>query len=299
MATNEDLIKRLQTEGKGAARASAVLSELWGQNIKLIKKTVSDVTGLYQGNGGFDDMLQQAYFGLYNAAYAFDTESGLKFSTLLVKYISWELYRYSKSHNSDIQLPEYMRRRIKKCLETKQNLEVENGSGITYEKALQALNLSDAAVKNTLTALGSLKTVSIFEGAGGESEDFYILDLLAAEDNAEESAVKNEWQQELHTCLLNALKTIPEETQSIIKRHYLKGISVKQIAEECGCTTVEVYRKEKWAFRKIRIGKYGGLLSEFMPSANAEARAKRKIKKDNEAIAKLHLTDNTRGLIVL
>ena len=55
-ATNEELIERLQAAGEGTPDAAAIMGELWGQNIRLVRLTVHRLTGLNVGVQGFEDM---------------------------------------------------------------------------------------------------------------------------------------------------------------------------------------------------------------------------------------------------
>lgn len=152
-ATNEELIERLRAAGEGTPDAAAIMGQLWEQNAGLVRLTVHRVTGLNQGEPGFEDMEQQAYFGFYAAVYSYDPAAGLAFSTVISKRIKWELCRYYERGGFTIRIPAFMRRRLKKCAETRRQLEAETGRAVTYEAALSTMGLHPAAVAGTLAAL--------------------------------------------------------------------------------------------------------------------------------------------------
>ena len=110
--TNEELIERLQAAGEGTPEAAAIMGELWGQNIRLVRLTVHRLTGLNVGEQGFEDMEQQAYFSFHAAAFTYDPAGKWKFSTYVAKRIGWELCRYYERGGFTIRIPTYMKQRF-------------------------------------------------------------------------------------------------------------------------------------------------------------------------------------------
>ncbi len=113
MATNEELIERLQAAEKGTRDAAAIMGELWEQNKGLVKLAIRKATGLPVGEQGFEDLQQQAYFGFHAAAYMFDPATGYKFSSFVIKRIQWELSRYYENHGYSFRIPRYITRRLR------------------------------------------------------------------------------------------------------------------------------------------------------------------------------------------
>lgn len=300
-ATNEELIERLQAAGEGTPEAAAIIGQLWEQNAGLVRLTVHKVTGLNQGEPGFEDMEQQAYFGFYAAVYSYDPAAGLAFSTVVSKRIKWELCRYYERGGFTIRIPAFMRRRLKKCAETRRQIEAETGRAVTYEAALSTMGLHPASVAGTLAALRRLETASLeAEAYGSEDGDSVsLLDKLADGTDIEADVIERVWQQELHAILIKALQDIPEDVQVIISRHFFGGVYPSRISQEYGVTKQSIYDREQKAFQSIRAGRYGAELAEFMPSTSRKERAERWIRRDREAVARLQLSDTEKELLAL
>lgn len=300
-ATNEELIERLRAAGEDTPDAVAIMGELWGQNIRLVRLIVHRLTGLNVGEQGFEDMEQQAYFSFHAAAYAYDPAEGLAFSTIFPKRIKWELCRYYERGGFTIRIPTYMKQRFRDCAKKKRELEKEAGRAVAYEEALNAMGLHPAAVAGTLAALRKQETASLeAEAYGSEDGDSVsLLDKLADGADVEADVIGRVWQQELHAVLMSALRDIPEDTAAVIVRHYFHGISMARIAEEKGLTRTALQERKATAFQTIRAGKYGAELAEFMPSMSKKERADRLIREDRAAVARLQLSDTEKELLAL
>ena len=300
-ATNEELIERLQAPGEGTPDAAAIMGELWGQNIRLVRLIVHRETGLNRGEPGFEDMEQQAYFGFHAAAYAYDPTEGRAFSTFFPWRIKYELHRYYERGGFTIRIPAFMRRRLKKCMETRRQLEAETGRAVSYEAALTSMGLPPSAIAGTLAALRKLETSSLdAEAYGSEDGDSVsLLDKLADGADMETDVIERVWQRELHAALMSALQDVPEGARGIISRHYFGGMSIGHMAQEYSITRQAVYDREQKAFRSIRAGRYGAELAEFMPSMSKKERADRLIREDRAAVAQLQLSDTEKELLAL
>lgn len=299
--TNEELIERLQAAGEGTPGAAAIMGELWGQNIRLVRLIVHRETGLNRGEPGFEDMEQQAYFGFHAAAYAYDPTEGRAFSTFFPWRIKYELHRYYERGGFTIRIPAFMRRRLKKCMETRRQLEAETGRAVSYEAALTSMGLPPSAIAGTLAALRKLETASLdAEAYGSEDGDSVsLLDKLADGADIEADVIERVWQQELHAALMSALQDVPEDTAAVIVRHYFHGIPFCRISEEKGLTRQTLHERKTAAFQTIRAGRYGAELAEFMPSIRKKERADRQIREDRAAVAQLQLSDTEKELLAL
>lgn len=299
--TNEELIKRLQAAGDGTPGAAAIMETLWAQNIRLVRLTVHRLTGLNAGEQGFEDMEQQAYFSFHAAAFAYDPAAGLAFSTVISRRIKWELCRYYEQGGFTIRIPTYMKQRYRDCIKKKKELEAETGRAVSNEAALAAMGLSPDVIAGTLTALQKLETASLDAEAysRNDGDSVSLLDKLSDGADIEADVIERVWQKELHAALVAALQDIPEKSRAIIVRHYFHGLQWGRLAREYDVTPQTIWDWKDTAFQSIRAGKYGPELAEFMPSSSKKAAAERRIREDREAMERLQLTDDERGLLVL
>lgn len=294
-ATNEELLVRLHSDGD----SGEIMAQLWENNLGLIRLIVRNVTGLTEREEGFEDMVQQSYFGFSAAAQSYNAASGVEFSTYAGNRIKWSLCRYYEQNGYTVRVPAYMKRRIRECSEKKRQMEAETGRPVTYDAALAAMGLSPAAVAGTLAAFQKLETVSMESSGGGDGEGLSLLDRIAAGENVEDAAISQEWHRELHEMLFKALDDLPEDSRGMIIRRYFHGVSVAELARNIGCTRQTVFTRQQAAFQEIRAGRYGPELAEFMPDAWRKEQAERRIEMDRAKLAQLQLSDSERGMLAL
>lgn len=296
--TNEEKVLRLQSV-KGTPQEKELLSELWDQNISLVKMVIRKLTGLTDTDNDFEDLTQEAYFGFRAAVYAFNPERGIKFSSYAGKRIEWELCRYYENSGCTVHVPAYLKKRLRDAIEKKDHHERETGCSITLETALKAVGLSDAAVRGTLLAYQKLNAISLDSYTATEDDSITLLDALSSDEDIEDHVVTQEWLKSLHSLLLTALQEIPEDDRAIIIRNYFHGVSISQMAEESGQSRQTIWNKKNRIFQSIRTGKYGQELAEYMPSVSKYEKALRLIMQDREAIKRLQLTASERELLIL
>lgn len=294
---NEKLVMQLQRVGE--SDAPGIMASLWERNRGLIRQTVHRVTGLSERDDGYEDMLQQAYFGFHSAAYTYEQGRGGKFSSFAVQRIEWELIRYHEQNGYTTRIPGYMRRRLRDCMEKRKQMEAESGHSVSYEAALRAMGFSSAAIASTLSAFRKLETASL-DTPNGEVEDgASLMELLVADGDLEEAVLGQEWHRELHKILFAALREIPETEREIIVRRYFSGVSFDLQAQELGVTRQTIGDRAHKGYQAIRAGKYGPQLAEFMPSESKAERAKRLIRRTRAAVERLKLTEEEKGLLIL
>lgn len=289
-ATNEELLMQVRSSGID----SEIMSELWENNQGLIRMIVRNVIGLTEREDGFEDMMQQAYFGFYAAVQNYDPNSGVAFSTYAANRVKWSLYRYYEQNGHTVRIPAYMKRRIRDCAKKKLQMETEFGHSVSYPAALEAMGLSPTAVAGTLAAFQKLNTVSM-ESSDGLS----LLDRLAAGDDVEDAVVNQEWHRELHELLFKALSELPQEDSAMIVQKYFHGVPLSKLSQSMGCSRQTLFLRQRAAFQAIRAGQYGSELAEFMPDTRTMKRAKKCVQMDREKLNQLQLSDIERGLLAL
>ena len=177
--TNEEKVSRLQSV-KGTTQEKELLSELWVQNFSLVKMVIRKLTGLTDMDNDFEDLTQEAYFGFRAAAYAFDPERGIKFSSYAGKRIEWELCRYYENSGCTVHIPAYLKKRLREAAEKKNRLEAETGCAVSLETALKALGLSRTTIRGTLSAFQKLQAISLDSYTTGDDDSITLLDTLTA-----------------------------------------------------------------------------------------------------------------------
>ncbi len=95
------------------------------------------------------------------------------------------------------------------------------------------------------------RTVSLdalLNGAGGDPSDARFIDHLPSADDVEATLLAAEEGK----ALKDALDELPGEHSDLIRRHFLEGEQVRDIAADLGMTRQGVYSREKLILRRLR-----------------------------------------------
>lgn len=134
---------------------------------------------------------------------------------------------------------------------------------------------------------------------GSDEDGASLMDLLAAGDDLEDVVLGQKWHEELHELLFTALGELPKSERGIIIRRYFSGVTFERQAQEIGVTKQAVSERARKAYEAIRAGRYGPELAEFMPTTSAKVKVDRLIKQTREAVERMQLTDEEKGMLIL
>lgn len=290
---NESIVNQIQT---GQGNRNELLERLWTDNIGLIRKIIHELTGLDRGKWSdrqdFEDLEQQAFIGIMESVHRYYSTKGMKFFSFASYYIRQSVYRYYDFSGQILRIPAYMRKRIRDYIGERERLR-EKGLPATDEMIQERLGMSDRALRETLRAIQKLELQRLDSYLNeSDSNSGTILDMIAGIENTSETATESVHDRELHELLRFALQELPEpERYVLIARHY-QGHNTRQIASEMNCTSQNVSRLAKSAYRKIRTGKYGKELSTFLPE-RASHRAEKRIQDEFK-----ELSEQERDLLI-
>ena len=94
----------------------------------------------------------------------------------------------------------------------------------------------------------TLSLDQLLSGGHSEGSDDRFVDQLPADENVEFTMLETERK----VALKSALETLPAEQRQLIRRHYIDGENVQDIAKDLGLTRQGVYSREKAIFKTLR-----------------------------------------------
>ena len=101
--SNEQLVSQI----RAGIEVQSNMLLLWQQNIGYITKLVNH----YKNYAEEEDLQQEGYLGLYEAAQHYDPDMGVKFLSYAGHWIKKRMTRYIKG-NGTVRLPEYMQAKL-------------------------------------------------------------------------------------------------------------------------------------------------------------------------------------------
>lgn len=223
----EELFKKIQ-QGDKSAREQYIKG-----NLRLV---LSIIQRFHNSNENIDDLFQIGCIGLMKAIDNFDVTQDVKFSTYAVPMIIGEVRRYLRDNNA-IRVSRSLRDIAYKAIYTKEAIMKKQDKEPTLEEISEVIDVPAEDISFALDAIQS--PVSLYEPVYSEGGDtLYIMDQISDKKNRESSWVE-------HLSLKEALKSLPERENHIIKLRYFEGKTQMEVAEEIHISQAQVSRLEK------------------------------------------------------
>ena len=168
-----------------------------------------------------DDLLSYGMIGLVSASDSWDESRGFKFST----------YAYPKIRGAILDelrhmdfLPRGRREKVRAVDRVVAKLEQEKGTPPTPEEIAEALDITVEEVGETLVHARVAGVVSLDDSMSTE------LGALLSDPSSKTPEGTAEWE-EMKQLVVEAIKTLPEQEQTVITLYYGEELLLKEIAE--------------------------------------------------------------------
>lgn len=209
-------------------------------NLRLV---LSIIQRFNNSNENIDDLFQIGCIGLIKAIDNFDVNQMVKFSTYAVPMIIGEVRRYLRDNNA-IRVSRSLRDTAYKAIYAKEAIMKTQEKEPTLEEISAAIDVPAEDIAFALDAIQS--PVSLYEPVYSEGGDtLYIMDQISDKKNKEAS-----WLE--HLSLKDAMKSLPERENHIIKLRYFEGKTQMEVAEEIHISQAQVSRLEKNALNTMK-----------------------------------------------
>lgn len=228
-------------------------------NIRL----VVNCAGKFISMGGtmtFEDLIQEGLMGLHSAIAKFDPTLGYKFSTYSFWWIRQSIMRAIHQNSRIIHLPTAATDVTRKATTYMQNYRQEHGKMPPIEEVAKFCDVGPETLKHYLHH--AFPVTSLDAKMPGSQDHSTYLDVIA--DQATVVTATDDLSK-LHDILYEAMGTLPEHYQLIIKARYMNGkkfpSSFKQISAELNITRQSAQQMHERAMKKLRLS-LGGLTGQ-------------------------------------
>lgn len=245
---NRELVRRIQA---GDRRAEG---ELCRENKRLVR--YFSERG-YRSSGGrleLDDLEQEGFMGLLEAAKKFNFNKGVKFSTYAAYWIRLEISRFIKNNGSAIRIPIRRLNEIGHVMQAVNEYSDETSLDERIRKTAEKLGMKPDEVKRDLNMYQAYYQMSSLDRKIGEDEDTSVGDMQAeddgrsAEDYVEDEDTRNRLQA--------AIDSLPEREKNIVELRYgLKdgrSRSLEEIGDMYGLTRERIRQIINRSLKKLR-----------------------------------------------
>ena len=216
--------------------------EMISGNLRLVLSLVQRFAGRKEN---LDDLFQVGCIGLVKAVDNFDISKEVMFSTYAVPMIIGEMRRYLRD-NAAVRVSRSVRDLAYRALQVREELAAELSRDPTPDEISEKLGVPRQRVVAAMDAL--VEPISLYEPVFSENGDaLYVIDQLSdtSRDASDESWLEN-------IALREAVASLSQREQNIIKLRYFKDKTQMEIASEIGISQAQVSRLEKAALQKLK-----------------------------------------------
>lgn len=245
--TNEELVEQIQ---KGINQ-SDYMEQLYQQNRGYIFKIASR----YSHVCDIEDLMQEAYFGLYEAVQRYENTAGVLFMSYAAYWIRQSIARYLENNGLTVRIPSHTYNKVIRYKRLISAYEMQLGRKPTDREFRGHLEVSQQALESVKKAyhefynMGSLDKVI----PGIESELKLSETITDSDVDIENSVVDSMIEGSKRTELWEIVKanTTPAENK-VIRARYIKSMSLEATGQSIGQTRDRVRNIEARALRKLR-----------------------------------------------
>jgi RNA polymerase primary sigma factor len=276
--TNEELVDRIQ---KGINPGDN-MEQLYNQNQGYIYK----IARKYVYADDIDDLLQEAYFGLYEAVNRYEDTAGVLFMTYASFWIKQAMKRYLENNGRSIRIPSGLQANILKYKSVITSFEMQLGRKPTDKELCRYIGVGIKVLQAIKIAYNNDIIQSLDECLPC-TDDLLVGDSIPDQSiDLENNVIDGMMERGLRTELWQIVKdNVSPEQNTVITARYRKGMTVEatgQLIEKSRDMTRGIEAK---ALRKLRASRvrreleekfevnyaraYSGSLSSFINTWNS------------------------------
>lgn len=230
MSRTEELIAKAQA---GDRDASEILVT---ENSGLIWAVVKRFVG--RGTDS-DDLYQLGCLGFLKAIEGFDLSYGTQFSTYAVPKIAGEIRRFLRDDGT-IKVSRGLKEQATAIKTVRSQLSQALGREPTIQEISRQTGFSPEEIAMAETATAATESIQRETG-----EEGFTLENVLTDTQSEEQMVEK-------LALQQAIETLPEREQMVIKLRYFHSLTQQRVAKVLNVSQVQVSRIEKKAIEMLR-----------------------------------------------
>lgn len=253
--SNEELVAVIRAGQKSR------IGELWTQCEQFIKKMANRWTGTAE----FDDLVQQGFLILHDAAADYEPGRDVPFINYLGQRLEWSWARWLEETGAAVRLPSYMVQQIRQYKRVSKEYAAEYGREPSEREIGRLMGVApstvrlihDTALKSRIRSLN--EQIQADDGSGTELQD------IVADDTDMTADVLDRVQNEQLAGVIWPMVDELEERQArVIWERYKKGRTFKECAGDMGVSLETIRQIEQKAFRELRKPKRAKRLKPFI-----------------------------------
>ena len=243
--TNEQIVEKI----KNGYSVTENMQTLYQNNLPMIKQIVKP----YAVYEPMEDLLQEVYFGLWEAVQHYETSENAKFMTYATYWIKQTALRYIENCGSVVRIPSTTKQKILRYKKNVERLSQEYGRIPTDTEIAESMCISISVLDNIKKYSQSIS--SLDEPLNCNTEDT-IGSMLIADFNLEDDTIDKIYDNYAKSELWGIVERYTNTRENeVVKRRYIDLETLQVIADRQNISKQMVRELEASAMRKLRRGK--------------------------------------------
>ena len=246
----QELAKKLQEEGDLSAAKQLIMSHL---------RFVAHIAKSYSGYGlPQADLIQEGNIGLMKAVKRFDPSVGVRLVSFAVHWIKAEIHEFVLKNWRIVKVAttKAQRKLFFNLRKNKKRLGWFNQAEVST--VASELGVSEKEVREMESRMSGQDMG--FDLTGDDNDDAPtstyspVQYLTDGSDDLADDIEQQQWQEQSHTRLFSALKTLDERSQDIVSARWLSDdkATLQELAEKYSVSAERVRQLEKTAMKKLQ-----------------------------------------------
>lgn len=243
--SNEELVEQI----RNGYHVTENMQVLYENNLPLIRKFIKQYT-YYESE---EDLLQEVYFGLWEAVQHYESSEKVLFMTYAWYWIRQNIQRYMESSGSVIRISSAYRQKIARYRKTVQ--EIERIQGRTP--------MDEEITEHCLLSLDEIQKIKIYmqkmvslDAPLKADDELSLADTLSDDFSLENDAIDKIFNEYQKRELWKVVERYTDKQQEkVIRERYQKGKTLSQIARESGVSLGRVRQQQESGLRWLRESK--------------------------------------------
>lgn len=250
--TNEQIVEKI----RNGSSVTNNMQRLYENNLPLIKRIIKP----YAAYENVEDLLQEAYLGLWEAVQRYETSENVLFMTYAGYWIKRSAQRYIEKCGSVIRIPAATRQKIISYNKTVQKLVQEKSRMPTNKEIANSMMIAVSEVEE----LGQYsQSVSSLDAPLNEDEDITLCDNVQSDFDLENETIDKIYAEHTKDELWGTVERfIAKRENDIIQEYFLHNKSMVQIAREQNLSVQRVREIKESGLCRLRSGKAKRTLME-------------------------------------
>lgn len=133
-----------------------------------------------------EDLLQESYFGLWQAVKHYETSENVRFMTYAEYWIRQSVQRYLEKCGSIVRIPGHTRQKMARCKKAIDHLWQERGREPTAAETADCLGVSEKEIQKIQ---GYMQSLASLDAPIAEDESITLADTLQADLSVEDETI--------------------------------------------------------------------------------------------------------------